>query len=166
VTSFLLRTSVLGRMSGELCDALTGEHSGQEMLERLDRENLFVSALDEERRWYRYHHLFAQVLRHRLRRDSSDLVPELHRRAAEWHAGQGFTEEAIAHSVAAGDLDRAARLVERGAEAAVVRSEVATLARWLGTLPDEIVRSRPRLCVAKAVTLLVAGRPAEVVLRS
>jgi LuxR family transcriptional regulator, maltose regulon positive regulatory protein len=162
VTSFLLRTSILDRMSGELCDALTGGDSGQEMLEALERENLFVFALDEERRWYRYHHLFAEVLRHHLRRDRTYPVVELHSRASEWHADRGLADEAIGHAVAAGDPERAARLVERNAEAAVVRSEVATLARWLGTLPDDLVRSRPRLCVAKAVTLLVAGRPAEV----
>ena len=162
VTAFLLQTSILDRMSGELCDALTGEHSGQEMLETLERENLFVIPLDEERRWYRYHHLFAEVLRHHLRRNRPDSVAKLHHRASEWHEHRGLIDEAIAHAVAAGDLERAARLVERNAEAAVVRSEVATLARWLGMLPEDLVRSRARLCVAKAVTFLVAGRPAEV----
>ena len=129
------------------------------MLETLEKDNLFVIPLDEERRWYRYHHLFAEVLRHHLRRTRPELVAELHRRAAEGCEQDGLIDEAIKHALAAGDAERAAELVERNAVAAVVRSEVATLARWLGALPEELLHSRPKLCVARAVTSLVGGEP-------
>ncbi len=154
VTSFLLRTSVLDRMSSELCDAITETNGGQEMLERLDRKNLFVFTLDEERRWYRYHHLFAEALRHRLRQTQPDQMSGLHRRASEWYERNELTGEAVSHALAAEDFGRAARLVEQAAEAVVKRGEWATLLGWFEALPDDLVRSRPRLCLYHAWALL------------
>ena len=111
VREFLLQTSILDHLSGGLCDALTGRSDGREILEELERENLFVVALDEERRWYRYHHLFADFLRSRLQRECPDQVEELHRRAAEWYEQNGWTSEAVEHGLAAGDVERAVQLV-------------------------------------------------------
>ena len=155
---FLLGTSILDRMSGGLCDALVGGDGGQETLESLERTNFFVVALDEEKYWYRYHHLFSDVLRHRLRKVQPDRIPELHRRAARWHGVQGFVEDAITHALAAGDAEWAARLVEQNTAAVVMRSEGATLLRWLEALPEGLVRSRPRLLVAYAIAALFGGR--------
>ena len=103
VREFLLATSVLERMSAPLCDALTGRSDAQGMLERLERENLFVVALDDERIWYRYHHLFRDFLRGRLRRESPELLSESHLRAASWYEREGWTSEAVGHALAAGD---------------------------------------------------------------
>ena len=117
VRSFLLETSILQRLTGELCDAVTDREDGQEMLETLERENLFVVALDDERRWYRYHHLFADVLRGLLEQERSKDVKELHLRAASWYERNGRASEAVEHALAAGDAGWAARLVEYYAQA-------------------------------------------------
>ena len=158
VTSFLLKTSILDRMNGELCDAVTGGADGQEMLETLEKENLFTFPVDEERRWYRYHHLFAEVLRHHLRRSQPNSVPELHRRSAEWHEQTGLVEKAIQHALAAQDFQGAARLVEGIAGEMLARGEVSLLAGWVEELPEELVRSEPRLCIPYAWALLISGR--------
>ena len=105
VRGFLLETSIAGHVSGALCDALSGRSDGQRMLERLERENLFVVALDEERRWYRYHHLFADFLRTRLERESPERVSELHCRAAAWYEQNGLISEAVGHALAYGGAD-------------------------------------------------------------
>src|SRR5215210_6720196 len=156
--AFLLRTSILNRLNGELCDAVVGGDGAQETLEILERTNFFVVALDEERHWYRYHHLFSEALRHRLRMMQPDQIPELHRRAAEWHEDHGFVEDAIKHALAMDDTERAARLDEQNTAAVVMRTEGATLLRWLEALPEELVRSRPRLSVAYAIAALFGGR--------
>jgi LuxR family maltose regulon positive regulatory protein len=158
VTSFLLKTSILDCMSGELCDAVTQEGGGQEMLETIENENLFVFALDEERRWYRYHHLFAEMLRHHLHGGRLDPVPDLHRRAAEWCEQNGLVDEAIKHALAAGDTERAARLVEGAASAMLARGEVSLLVGWIEALPAELVRSQASLCIPYAWALLISGR--------
>jgi LuxR family maltose regulon positive regulatory protein len=158
VQRFLLTTSILDRMSGGLCDALVGGDGGWETLETLERANFFLVALDDERHWYRYHHLFSEVLRHRLRKVQPDLIPELHRRAARWYEDHGHVEDAITHALAAGDAEWAARLVEQSTAAVVMRSEGSTLLRWLEALPEELVRSRPRLLVAYAIAALFGGR--------
>ncbi len=162
VREFLLSTSVLERMSAPLCDALTGRSDGQERLERLDRENLFVVALDDERRWYRYHHLFADFLRGRLRRESPEQIGESHLRAASWYEREGWAFEAVEHALAAGDAERTARLVEYYAQPLLLRGEVATVERWLAALPAGLVRSRPRLSLARAIWALIGGRVDEV----
>ncbi len=160
VRSFLLQSSILDRMSGDLCEAVTGEGRGQEMLETLDRENLFTISLDEERRWYRYHHLFAEFLRDRLRRADPNLVPELHRRAAEWHERHGSAIEAMGHALAAEDFERAVRLIEHAGEKMLQQGELSTPLSWLEALPDDLLRSDPRLCLMYARALMAAGRHA------
>ena len=158
VVRFLLETSVLERLSGPLCDAVTDATGGQARLEALERANLFVVPLDEVRRWWRYHHLFADLLRVRLAQERPERVPELHRAAAAWHEGHGSADDAVRHALAAGEVDWAARLVERHVESLLRRSEGATLRRWLGGLPTETVRARARLCLAQAVTAVVGSR--------
>src|SRR5499425_3196688 len=158
VLSFLLETSVLDRLCGPLCDAVTGRTGSQAMLEELDRANLFVVPLDGVRQWWRYHHLFADLLRARLEQKRPDKLPELHRAAAAWHEEHGLADDAIRHATAAGETRWAARLVERHVETLLRRSEAATLDRWLSALPAASVRARPRLCLAQAVTALLGGR--------
>src|SRR5215213_3964045 len=135
VREFLLETSIAEHLTGALCDALTGRDDGQQMLERLERENLFVIALDDERRWYRYHHLFADVLRSRLQQEQPERIRELHRRAAAFYERNGWTSEAIRHALAAQEHDRAADLVEDVARKMWNRGEVVTLLGWLEALP-------------------------------
>ena len=159
VREFLLETSIAEHLTGTLCDALTGRDDGQEMLERLERDNLFVFTLDEERRWYRYHHLFAEFLRGRLMRERPERAGELHQRASGWYEGNGHLAEAIGHALSAPDHDLAARLIEEGVEGAVERGEGATALRWLEALPTEAKRLRPRLFVEHAVALVITGRP-------
>jgi ATP/maltotriose-dependent transcriptional regulator MalT len=158
VKAFLLETSVLERLSGPLCDAVTGRLDGQRMLEDLERANLFVVPLDAERRWYRYHHLFADLLRAHLHPAAPDRVPELHRRAAGWAEAHGPIEDAVRHALAAGDDAWAARLVERSVDAVLRRGEGATLRRWLSMLPRQLVASHPRLCLVQAIAASNAGR--------
>jgi LuxR family transcriptional regulator, maltose regulon positive regulatory protein len=159
VREFLLETSIAEHLTGTLCDAITGHSDGQEMLERLERENLFVVQLDEERRWYRYHHLFAEFLRGRLMRERPESTGELHLRASGWYEGNGHLAEAIGHALSAPDHDLAARLIEKGVEGAVERGEGTTALRWLEALPTEAKRLRPRLFVEHAVALVITGRP-------
>jgi LuxR family maltose regulon positive regulatory protein len=158
VRSFLLETSILSRLSGPLCDAVTGQDGGKAALEALDRGNLFLVPLDDRRRLYRYHHLFADVLRARLLDERPELAPELHQRACEWYEAQGDRSEAIRHAMAGGDLDRAADLVELAWPATGQNDQASTLRRWIEALPDELIRARPVLSVAYAATLLVGGK--------
>src|SRR6266704_3338964 len=159
VLRFLLATSVLDRLCGPLCDAVTGRTDSQAMLEELERANLFVVPLDEVRRWWRYHHLFADLLRARLGHEQPGQVRGLHCAAAAWHEEHGSADEAVRHAMAAGDTGWAARLVERHVEALLRLSEGATLDRWLSALPVESIRARARLCLAQAVAAVVSGRP-------
>ena len=150
---FLLDTSVLDRLSAPLCDAITGDSDGEVMLRQLARAQLFLVPLDAEGRWYRYHHLFAQVLRSRLHRDAPEREAALCHRASEWHARQGATAEAVRYALAAGDLDRAADLVEAIAVPMMwQRGEVATVRTWLDALPATLLDTRPRLALAYAHT--------------
>jgi LuxR family transcriptional regulator, maltose regulon positive regulatory protein len=150
VREFLLETSVLERLSGELCDAVTGRSDSQAMLHRIERAGLFLVPLDEVRGWWRYHHLFADLLRARLEQEQPGRVRELHRAAAAWSDEHDLADDAVRHALAAGDAAWAARLVERHVETLLGRSEGATLRRWLSALPRESVRDRPRLCLAQA----------------
>ena len=156
---FLLRTSVLERMTASLCDALTGHAGSQEMLEKLERENLFVVPLDDERRWYRYHLLFADFLRGRLRLQSPELTGELHLKASGWYEDNGHLAEAIGHALSAPDHERAARLIEQEIKYAWSRGEGPTVLRWLEALPTEAKRLRPRLITEHALALVLTGRP-------
>ncbi|MEJ2555401.1 MAG: helix-turn-helix transcriptional regulator [Anaerolineae bacterium] len=158
VQTFLLQTSILKRLTPSLCNALSGRSDGQAMLETLEGTDLFVLPLDEERHWYHYHHLLAEFLRHRLRQTQAERVPELHRRAAEWNERNGFVSEAIEHALAAEDFERAARLVEGVARLTLRRGEITTVQGWLDALPDDMVRSRGRLGVARAWVLLLSSQ--------
>jgi LuxR family maltose regulon positive regulatory protein len=162
VREFLLETSIADYLTGALCDALTGRSDGQEMLERLEKDNLFVVALDEERRWYRYHHLFRDFLRTRLKRESPERISELHCRAAVWYEQNGLISEAVGHALAAEDYERAADLVEQVLGEMWSRGEVLTLLGWLESLPEEAKRHRPRLLLEHATALMVVGRLDEV----
>jgi LuxR family maltose regulon positive regulatory protein len=158
VQSFLLETSVLDNLSGPLCDAVTGRDDGQRMLDRLERGNLLVVPLDDERRWYRYHHLFADFLRSRLERQRPGRSATLHRRASEWCEENALVVEAVGHALRAEDHDRAARLMERGIDQTWYRGELVTLLGWLRTLPEEAMRRRPLLMVWYAAVLMLEGR--------
>ena len=162
VRSFLLETSILARMTGPLCDAVTDQAGGKATLDALDRRNLFLVPLDDRRQWYRYHHLFADVLRARLLDERPELAPELHRRAAEWYEQHDDRPEAIRHALAGGDVARAADLVELAIPATVQDRQEATLRQWLEALPDELLRVRPVLSNAYAGSLLVRGEVAGV----
>jgi LuxR family maltose regulon positive regulatory protein len=154
---FLLETSILERLSGPLCDAVTGRSDSQQLLEQAERANLFLVPLDEERGWWRYHQLFADLLQVRLQQEQPDRVAELHRAAATWHEAHELADEAIGHALAAGDATWAARLIERQLDARILRWEGATLQRWLAALPPELVGSRPRLSLAQAIIALIRG---------
>ena len=162
VQTFLLQTAILDRLTGPLCDAVcsvgagvTTKGSGQATLEGLERANLFVIPLDDERRWYRYHQLFADLLRARLRQMHPDWIPELYRKAAEWHEQNRLMAEAVGHRLAARDFEEAARLVEQIAQATLwMRGEMTTFLGWLEALPEEVVRTRPQLILYHTWALL------------
>ena len=160
--SFLLRTSILERLSGPLCDAVTGEAGSAQTLAELERSNHFVLALDPRHRWYRYHQLFAALLRHELRQAEPELVPDLHRRACDWYRSEGSVPEAIRHATAAGDLEDAAELVAEQWNAFFNQGRLATVAGWLDALPPETVAADPRLCIARAWLAMDAARLDEV----
>jgi len=157
IRDFLVRTSILDRLSGPLCDAVTGEPGGNAMLEALDRGNLFVVPLDDRRQWYRYHHLFADVLYTRLLTEQPDRVAGLHRGASGWYDAKGEPAAAIRHALAGGDVERAACLVESAIPALRRDRQEATIRDWLLALPDDVVRTRPALAVAMAGALLAGG---------
>ena len=145
VRAFLLQTSILTRMTGPLCDALMDGHGGSAMLETLERANLFLVPLDDRRQWYRYHHLFGDVLRARLLGERPEQVHELHRRASVWFEEHGDRREAIAHALAAQDFPWAAQLIELAAPEMRHTRQETTLRRWLEALPSELFASRPVL---------------------
>ena len=157
VQQFLLQTCILDRLSGPLCDAVTGQEGGKAMLAALERGNLFLVPLDDRRRWYRYHQLFADVLHARLRDERPDEVPDLHRRASKWCEQNGEPAEAIRHALAAQDFGRAADLVELAIPAMLRSRQEAAVLGWVELLPDEVVRVRPVLSVGFAGALLAGG---------
>ena len=158
VQSFLFQTSILERLSGSLCDAVTGQEGSQATLEALDQANLFVISLDDERRWYRYHHLFAEVLRRRLHQLQPAAIPELHRRASAWYEQHGHFVEALHHNLAASDFERAVRLIEHCVHSMLFQGQLYILLGWLEVLPQALVHARPLLCVQQAITLLLTGQ--------
>ena len=153
---FLLDTSVLDRLSGELCDAVTGRADSQAMLEHVERAGLFLVPLDEVRGWWRYHHLFADLLRTRLQQLLPGRAEALHRAAAAWCEEHDLADDAVHHAVAVSDAVWAARLIERHFDAYFLRGEIATIQRWLSALPAGLAESRPRLCMAQAWKALIA----------
>src|SRR5215211_2562631 len=160
LVEFLLETSILERLSGPLCDAVTGRRDGQALLEQVERANLFLQPLDEVRGWWRCHQLFADLLRARLHQQRPERVPELHRAAAAWFEAHGLAEEAVRHALAAGEAAWVARLMERHFPGLLWVSEDTTLRRWLAELPASVVRE-PWLCVALASRAAMGGRLAE-----
>jgi LuxR family maltose regulon positive regulatory protein len=157
IRRFLMHTSALERMTGPLCDALTGGSNSGGVLESLERANLFVVPLDERGQWYRYHHLFAEVRQSRLRHEEPGLVPGLHLTASEWFERQGLPDEAVRHGLAADDVERAATLVEMALPAIRRERQDATLLGWLDRIPDDVVRRHPVLSAFYAFRMLVAG---------
>jgi LuxR family maltose regulon positive regulatory protein len=155
--AFLLQTSILDRLTGTLCQEVTGQGEATAILQALDRANMFLVPLDDQRRWYRYHHLFADVLRTRLHEQHPGLVAELHRRASGWYERHGERNEAIEHSLTAEDFAHAAALIEREVPETRKQRQESALLGWLERLPDELVRTHPVLCVAYAGTLLATG---------
>jgi LuxR family maltose regulon positive regulatory protein len=156
VRTFLLRTSILERFSASLCDAILDEgrtSSSTEVLEQLERANLFLVPLDDERRWYRYHRLFGDFLRRRLRSTQPTFVPELYLRASQWYEHQGLEDEAIEHALAGGDATRATRLLDEHAEAYVFDAQISKLIRLANRLPEEEWSKFPRLCIYYAWAL-------------
>jgi LuxR family maltose regulon positive regulatory protein len=166
VQTFLLQTAILDQLTGSLCDAVrfeeakspTGQQNGQATLEMLQHANLFIVPLDEERRWYRYHHLFADLLRQRLHQTQSELVPELHSRASKWYEQYRLKDEAVDHALAAGDFERVVYLIEQQADAIWERGEHAKFRHWLEGLPADLVFSKPQLCILHAESLIARGQ--------
>jgi LuxR family maltose regulon positive regulatory protein len=157
VQQFLLQTSVLDRLCGPLCDAVTAREGGKAKLAELERGNLFLVPLDDRRQWYRYHQLFADVLQARLLDEQPDDVPELYRRASAWYERNGEPSEAIRHALAAEDFERAADLVEMAIPAMRRSRQETAVRRWLEALPEAVIRVRPVLCIGFAGVLLVCG---------
>ncbi|MFM8320070.1 MAG: helix-turn-helix transcriptional regulator, partial [Chloroflexota bacterium] len=157
VRSFLLQTSILERLNGALCNAVTDQDDGKAMLEALERGNLFVVPLDDRRTWYRYHHLFAEVLQTYLRDEQPDQAPVLHRRASLWYEQNDQPAEAIRHALAAQDFDRAAAMIERVWLAMDISYQSAAWLGWVKALPEELVRLRPVVSFGYAWALLNGG---------
>ena len=159
--SFLLQTSILERLNASLCNALTGRTDSQVMLEELERNNLFLTALDDERRWFRYHHLFADVLRHRLTEKSPAALTEYHLVASEWFNNEGLVTEAVNHALAARDWERVAQLIGDASESLRQRGEIATLTHWIQSLPGAVHHVHPGLCLTYARALIDVARYAD-----
>jgi ATP/maltotriose-dependent transcriptional regulator MalT len=157
VRDFLLETSVLERLSAELCDAVTGRTGSQALLEQVEQAGLFLMPLDEIRGWWRYHQLFADLLRARLQAERPARAVALHRAAAAWHAEHDLADDGVRHALAAGDTVWAARLIEQHFDATYHRGQRATIHRWLAALPAGLVHTRPRLLLVQAWMAVVGG---------
>ncbi len=167
VQDFLLHTCILERLCGSLCDAVQetsgivfnqGLQGSQAMLDVLEQANLFLLPLDDERHWYRYHSLFAQVLRQRLQQTRPSLVPALHRRASCWYEQHGFFAEAVSHALAAPAFEEAVRLIEQCVERFILENQVQTLCDWLGALPHSLILARPALGLTYALALIYTNQ--------
>jgi LuxR family maltose regulon positive regulatory protein len=157
IRSFLLNTSILDRLNGPLCDAVTGQKDGRGILENLERGNLFIVSLDDQRQWYRYHYLFTEVLLAHVMEEQPDQIPVLHERASAWYEHNNLPAEAIRHAQAAGDFERAAGLIEKAYPAMDTSFQSAAWLGWVRKLPEEVVRVRPVLCVDYAWALIDRG---------
>ena len=158
VQTFLLHTCILDRLSGPLSDAVTEQEGSQAMLEALERANLFVISLDDERGWYRYHHLFAEVLRSHLQQVEPTLPPVLHRRASTWYEQHDLPIEAVQHALAVPDVEQAARLIEPIALPVALQGQISTVLGWMNALPEAVVHARPFLCVYHALLLTLINQ--------
>ena len=161
IKNFLLQTSILDRLYGSLCDAVTGQANGQHTLEQLQQANLFVVSLSDDRCCYRYHHLFRDLLLKQLQQEQPDIVPELHRRASCWCEAHDLIDDAIDHALAAHDDDRLGQLLDRHAEDYFLRGEQVTLLRWITALPDDQRQARPALGILQAVMLSAVSNQRE-----
>jgi LuxR family maltose regulon positive regulatory protein len=158
---FLERCSILERLSAELCEAVTGRTDAREVLSAIDRQNLFVSPLDDECRWFRLHHQFAEVLSARLQDDHAEELPILHCRASEWFDAHQQAVEAIDHRVASGDAEASAEFIGRYGEWLMKRGELMAVKRWIGSLPEEVCARYPVILLARAWAGILDGRPRE-----
>ena len=159
---FLLLTSVLNRMCAPLCNALTGRPDGAELISEIHRANLFLIPLDDEHRWFRYHHLFAGLLRHELSRTAPEKPSALHQRAAQWYADNGDAAEAIGHAIASGDVPLSRRLVAAHWRQHFNAGQLETVRRWLDALPAELVAVDASLSAARVWVALDTGQLEEV----
>ncbi len=158
VKDFLLKTSVLERLSASLCNAVTEKTDSQHTLEMLEQANLFIIPLDQSRQWYRYHRLFAELLRQRLQVTETISESALHRSASQWFANEGLFAEAIHYAIAGADWERAADLIGSQSDSLMKRGELMTLLGWLKSLPEEAIRSRPSLCGDYGWALTLTGQ--------
>jgi LuxR family maltose regulon positive regulatory protein len=158
VQNFLMKTAILNRLTGSLCDALVDQDDGQAILEMLNDANLFIVPLDDERRWFRYHHLFADLLRQRLRLTYPKQIPILHQRASDWYEQNGFIGDAIEHALNGEAFERAANLIEDQFGVKYERGDHTQIRRWLAALPEELVCSKPYLCILHAWNLFTSGQ--------
>ncbi|MBN1922115.1 MAG: tetratricopeptide repeat protein [Anaerolineae bacterium] len=165
IQDFLLCTSILTRLNGALCDALLSDETtptprdSAKILHALDAANLFLVPLDDQREWYRYHQLFADLLQNRLTQIYPDMMPKLHHRASLWYEAHAQFPEAIAHTLQGADFERAATLIEQVAEAILMRSEIRTFLSWVEQLPESTILCHPTLCLYHAWILLMMGHP-------
>lgn len=157
IQEFLLYTSILERLTGDLCDQVIGRDDSQQVLEKLEKSNLFLIPLDEKRKWYRYHKLFRDLLNHRLTLDHAGLIPELQRKASHWHEQNNWMSLAIDYALAASEHNRAAALISRQAEHILMRSEVNTYQRWVSQLPPELILEDPDLIFYEAWSRMLKG---------
>lgn len=161
IQHFLLQTAVLGKLNGDLCNFVTERDDGRFLLEQLYNNNLFLTSLDDEQQWYRYHHLFADLLRHQLQQTfPADTIRSLHSRATTWLAQHGLDDDAIKHALAADDYETAAALSEQAARPLIFSGQINTVKSWLAALPSPTFAARPRLAVYRAWIELVQGKSA------
>ncbi len=157
VRQFLLQTAILERLNGSLCEAVTGQHGGNEQLKALERGNFFVIPLDDKRQWYRYHHLFGQVLHTRLVAEQGDQVAVLHQRASLWYEQHEMLSDAVSHALSAEDFERAANVIEKALPSLRQNRQETMLVKWFKTMPEELFQSRPALSVQFAGALMQSG---------
>lgn len=162
IQRFLLETSILDRLSAPLCQALTDRADSQWILAQLEKENVFIMALDDQKRWYRYHHLFRDFLRKRLQDRGDDSIKDLYRRAVLWHEAADLKQEAVAYALLGNDFQRAATLISQIGQQMLQENEFATLLAWFETIPEQIIRAFPYLCLFRAWLSLTTGQPQEV----
>jgi LuxR family maltose regulon positive regulatory protein len=161
IQNFLIQTAILERLTSSLCDAVTGEDDSQKRLESLEQANLFVVPLDQSRTWYRYHRLFAELLRHRLRKAEQKSLTDLHDRASQWFEQNNFVAEAVQHALAAQNWDRVARILSQVNTEMLKQGEAVTLVRWYGAIPNDVLLSDPKLCFDYAWPLMLTGHYGE-----
>jgi LuxR family maltose regulon positive regulatory protein len=157
ITDFLLKTSILDRLSGPLCDAITGGKNGSHILRKLRDENLFLTSLDDESHWFRYHRLFADLLQQQLLEIMPDDVPTLYLKASKWSEENELYTQATDYAIRGDHIQRAANLIGKNAEQTIIRSEIATFIHWVKKLPDEIIYEKDSLCIYYAWALLVSA---------